>query len=201
MLDLEEMNEDTVTLSEFTLDDFRADLARFINMNEGKLLDAPLGLYACVPATGTAKVPVQASPGVIFCLRQKNATDAKALETVNPLSPHFLVYIRDDGEVRYNFVQAKQVLQLFRALCLEAPSAYETLCDAFDAETKDGKDMSRYSDLLQKAVARIQSRFAEKDTSSLGMRGGILTKKTERITSTDNFELVTWLVLRKEAIG
>lgn len=202
VLDLEEMNEDAVTLSEFTLDDFRADLARFLNENEGKLRDAPFGLYACVPTTPARPAsyggitPPQAQPGVIFCLRQKDAEDAKSVESVNPLTPHFLVYIRDDGEVRYNFVQAKQVLNLFRALCLGATQAYETLCDAFDAETQDGKDMTRYSDLLKKAVRRIQMQFGEKDNKSLGRRGGLLTKMQDRIGSPDDFELVTWLVIR-----
>jgi hypothetical protein len=37
-----------------------------------------------------------------------------AEQKVNPLQPYFLVNVRDDGRVRYNFTHAKQVLEMFR---------------------------------------------------------------------------------------
>ncbi|MBT9543805.1 MAG: hypothetical protein IV090_00300 [Candidatus Sericytochromatia bacterium] len=42
--------------------------------------------------------------------------EGQAVIEVNPLSPYFLVYIRDDGTVRYNFTHAKQILEIFRVL-------------------------------------------------------------------------------------
>lgn len=49
VLDLEEMSE-SVSLTDFTLDDFRQDLTNFLKRNEESLRDAPNGLYAVVPA-------------------------------------------------------------------------------------------------------------------------------------------------------
>ena len=49
ILDLEDVT-DGVSLSEFTLDDFRIELANYIEANRLKLESAPLGLYAVVPA-------------------------------------------------------------------------------------------------------------------------------------------------------
>lgn len=46
--DLEDFNE-SVTLSEFNLDDFRMDLTAYIEANRTKLEEAPLGLYSIVP--------------------------------------------------------------------------------------------------------------------------------------------------------
>jgi hypothetical protein len=43
-------------------------------------------------------------PSVIYCLRQKG--DTEGTEEVNPLKPYFLVYVRDDGTVRYNYTNA-----------------------------------------------------------------------------------------------
>ncbi|MFL5805257.1 MAG: hypothetical protein ACJ8CR_26390, partial [Roseiflexaceae bacterium] len=54
--------------------------------------------------------------GVIFCLRHVEATIEG--QTVNPLQPFYLVYVRDDGTVRFSFAQPKQTLELFRDLCL-----------------------------------------------------------------------------------
>ncbi len=49
VLDLEDFNE-SVAFNQFTLDDFRLDLSNFIAANQSLLNDAPLGLYAVVPA-------------------------------------------------------------------------------------------------------------------------------------------------------
>ena len=48
ILDLEEFNE-SVALNEFTLDDFRMELIKYIESNRKKLEEAPFGLYAVVP--------------------------------------------------------------------------------------------------------------------------------------------------------
>ena len=54
VLDLEDFNE-SVVFNQFTLDDFRQDLANFITVNQQLLRDAPLGLYALVPAAQADK--------------------------------------------------------------------------------------------------------------------------------------------------
>ena len=136
VLDLEEMTE-SVSLTDFTLDDFRQDLVNFLNVHKEALAAAPLGLYAVVPApeanhrayqnktfSELEKSTIQ--PGVIFCLRQK--TEIEPSETVNPLQPFFLVYIRDDGTVRFNYTNSKQVLEIFRLLCEGHTKPFDDLC-------------------------------------------------------------------------
>lgn len=191
ILDIEDFNE-TVALNDFTLDDFRAELARYIESNRQKLKDAPFGLYAVVPSQ---KEVASVSPGVIFCLRQKGDTSGN--EVVNPLQPYFLVYVRDDGEVRYTFTQAKQILDVFRALCAEEPRAHEDLCRTFDAETDDGKDMTRYTELLNKSVAAITHTFRKRNAGNLlSGRGGTLVKRDRQVSAATDFDLITWLVIK-----
>ena len=198
ILDLEEFSE-TVALSEFTLDDFRMELLSYIQANREKLEEAPYGLYALVPSNPDHP-PIH--PGVIYCLRQNPpATDkdtaAPANETVNPLQPYFLIYIRDDGEVRYNFTAPKKILDLFRDLCQGQAQAHTQLCELFDAETQDGTDMSHYSDLLNKAVTAIISQFQRKNISNLFTgRGGKLIGQRDQVHQADDFELITWLVIK-----
>ena len=193
VLDLEDFNE-SIALTEFTLDDFRMELATYIEANRAKLEEAPFGLYAVVPPhaeTSTIK------PGVIYCLKQR--IEAAANEAVNPLQPYYLIYIRDDGEVRYNFTTPRQVLEIFRAVCQGQTEAHAKLCDLFDVETSHGQDMQRYSALLEKAVAAIAVQFRRRNAGNLfSGRGGKLLSSQNAIKATTDFELITWLIIKHE---
>jgi SNF2 family DNA or RNA helicase len=192
ILDLEEFNEN-VSLSEFTLDDFRLELARYIEANREHLENAPFGLYAVVPPAPEYQ---QIQPGVIFCLKQKG--EVPSTEKVNPVQPHYLVYIRDDGTVRYSFTQTKQILEIFRLLCLGKKEAYAELCRAFDAATDQGRNMSRYTELLNKTVNAIISTFKRRALSGLTESwDAVLVPHADQPHQTDDFELVTWLVIRE----
>lgn len=206
VLDLEEFNE-TVTLSEFTLDDFRMELTRYLEKNRKLLEDAPLGLYALVPSPSgnladhghydtldkTTREII--APGVIFCLKHKGGADGT--EQVNPLQPYYLVYIREDGVVRYSFTHAKQILEIYRLLCAERKTPYRELCNLFNTETSNGDDMSKYSDLLNKAVKAIVGTFKKRNLANLATdRGGRLVDAQRQIKDTSDFELITWLVIK-----
>lgn len=191
VLDLEDFNE-SVALNEFTLDDFRIDLMNYIESNRKSLEEAPFGLYTVVPPHPEYQMITK---GVIFCLRQKG--DSMDNEKINPLQPYFLVYIRDDGEVRYTFAQPKQILEMYRLLCADVKKAYENLCTLFDKQTDNGKDMTRYNDLLQKAVNSLTRTYRKRAVSNLvAGRGGTLVKPQKQVRSVTDFELITWLVIQ-----
>ncbi len=191
VLDLEDFNE-SVALNEFTLDDFRMELAAYIEANRDKLEEAPFGLYAIVPPHADYQT---IKPGIIYCLKQR--LDAAGNEAVNPLQPYFLVYVRDDGEVRYNFTAPKQVLEIFRAVCQGQIEPHARLCELFDEETANGRDMSRYSDLLDKAVTAIAAQFGRKNAGNLFTgRGGKLLDSQNAVKSATDFELITWLIIK-----
>jgi hypothetical protein len=191
VLDLEDFDEG-IALTDFTLDDFRAELNRYIEANRKLLEEAPLGLYAVVPTDPQAPV---IQPGVIFCLRQKG--DASAGETVNPLQPFFLVYVLQDGTVRFTFAQPKQILEIFRTLCSGKKVPFEQLCEQFNLEIQNGDDLSKYSALLDKSVASIERTFKKRTLGALFTeRGALLPERSKRITENTEFELITWLVIQ-----
>jgi SNF2 family DNA or RNA helicase len=191
VLDLEDFNE-SVSLNEFTLDDFRMELAAYIEANKAVLEDAPFGLYAIVPPHPEY---VSIKPGIIFCLKQ--TLGAEGNESVNPLQPYFLVYIRNDGEVRFNFTAPKQILEIFREVCQGKEEPYGKLCELFDEQTQNGDEMSHYRDLLEKAVSSIASQFARKSTGNLfSGRDGKLTDTNKHVKHTSDFELITWLIIK-----
>ena len=191
VLDLEDFNE-SVALNEFTLDDFRIDLMNYIESNRKTLEDAPFGLYTVVPPDPKYQMITK---GVVFCFRQKG--DSTGNEKINPLQPYFLVYIREDGEVRYTFAQPKQILEMYRLLCADVKKAYENLCTLFDKQTDNGRDMTRYNDLLQKAVNSLTRTYRKRAVSNLvAGRGGTLVKPEKQVRNVTDFELITWLVIQ-----
>ena len=123
--------------------------------------------------------------------------DAARHETVNPLSPYFLVYMQVDGTLRYNFTAPKQILEIFRALCQGQTAPYADLCKLFDTETRHGQDMTAYSALLDKAVAAIAEQFSRKNAANLfSSRGGKLLDNTKAVKTNSDFDLITWLVIK-----
>ncbi len=206
ILDLEDI-EDNVSLSEFTLDDFRIELMNFLKANEKLLKNAPLGLYALVPPLSQLrradlfdrKLHEIVKSGVIFCLRHKTApAQQENSSSVNPLNPYYLLYIRDDSEVRYNFVHPKQILTMYQALCRGQSEPFKSLCDEFDHETDNGADMAGYSELLSKSVNAIVAAYRKRAASGLQSgRDFILPNQEEQIHENDDFDLVTWLVIKR----
>jgi len=98
VLDLEDMNE-SISLTDFTLDDFRVELSNYLENNRKKLKDAPFGcmqLFPLHPAVIHSYLHLDKfseverkiiKPGVVYCLKQKGDTDGN--EEVNPLQPYF----------------------------------------------------------------------------------------------------------------
>lgn len=203
VIDLEDM-EEGISLTDFSLDDYRIDLTNYLKANEKELREAPLGIYAICPSPQhdlyqddpsifvTAEQEEIIKPGVIFCFR--HLTDGKEYEKLNPLHPSFLVYIRDDGTVRYHFTHVKQILEIYRLLALDKKKAFESLCDLFEDRTSQGTDMSIYNTLLQKSLAEIKNRLNKKVSQQLQTsRDGIIPLRKQ--DKENEFELITWLVI------
>ncbi|PKN78577.1 MAG: ATP-dependent helicase [Candidatus Cloacimonetes bacterium HGW-Cloacimonetes-1] len=203
VIDLEDM-EEGISLTDFSLDDFRIDLVNYLKTNEQLLREAPLGLYAITPSPHhdlwNTSSPLLLSPdqhdimrpGIIFCFRQ--LTPGREYEQLNPLHPYFLAYIRDDGTVRYGMTHVKQILEIYRLLALDRSAAFDALCDMFDTQTAGGYDMDIYNDLLKKAMADIKHSMGKKAAQQLQTsRSGVLPIKSK--DSVNEYELITWLVI------
>ena len=206
ILDLEDF-DDAVSLTDFSLDEFRLDLMQFLESRRAELEEAGSGLYAVVAPR--PDIPA-CRPGIIFCLRHgkdggvstiSGGTEPHPTDStkINPLAPHYLIYVHDDGTVRFSFAQPKESLLLLRSIAAGETAALIHLCDQFDAETKDGSDMSHYDGLIQKALASIQHTFRRRAAAALlSGRGGLLPTSAETPDRDQgDFELITWLVIRQ----
>jgi SNF2 family DNA or RNA helicase len=200
VLDLEDL-DDTVSLTEFTLDDFRIDLLKYLEANRSKLDAAAFGLYAVVPPHDQIKT---IAPGVIWCFRQKPGTEigkaasSKPAEQVNPLQPYFLVYVMEDGNVRLGFAHPKQILGIYRELCVGKTTPCDEMCNLFDQETANGANTALYDRLLQKAIDSIVATFRKRLATGLQSgRSFTIPDRQDQATETTDFELVTWLVIKQ----
>ncbi len=192
VIDLEDLSTG-VSIADLTLTDFRIDLAEFRKAHPGALEAQPLGTFAVI-TTGEAEIP----PGIVFCLRAEGGAATRIPERAYPLAPHYLIHVGDDGVVLLPYPQAKQILDRLKRLCLGRDLPDAGACARFDRATKDGEDMRHAQRLLAAAVASVVGKSEERAVASLFTPGGTHALAGE-FAGTDDFEVVTYLVVRPEA--
>lgn len=117
---------------------------------------------------------------------------------INPLQPYFLVYVLDDGNVRFTFAHPKQILDIYRILCSGKSEPYSQLCNLFDQQTNHGADMETYDVLLKKAVGSIAVTFRRRAASGLQSgRSFVLPDEQDQVNEKSDLDLITWLVVKK----
>src|SRR5574344_896458 len=194
ILDLEDFEED-VSLTDFSFEDFRLELLRFIEDNKDLLKNLPMGINAVtMKELKTDEKLINFEEGVIFCLKQKNSSDAN--NKINPLQPYFLVYVTFNNAIKYTFANSKKILEIYRALCLGKSEANDNLYDLFDQQTDYGNNMELFNDILYSSIIKIKERFDSKVASSLfSSKNSIIPNKENQINDVNDFELITWLVI------
>ena len=175
-----------ISIMDLGLNEFRLDLLEYIKAN-GDLDKTPFGLHTVVSASD------ETPPGVVFVL--KNRTGGVNIDNRNRLHPFYMVYISEDGELVYDHLAPKELLDTLRLLCKGKTAPLTELCKAFNTETKDGKDMRKCSELLGAAINSI---IDVKNQSELD---GFLSGKTvsflsNKINGLNDFELICFFVIR-----
>jgi hypothetical protein len=108
-----------------------------------------------------------------------------------------MVYVSDNGDAVYNHLEPKDLLDSLRFMCRGKAEPIKELCRSFNKETRDGKDMRKYSELLGEAISSIIEVKDESDIDSLFSAGGT-SALTSKIAGLDDFELICFFVVRKE---
>lgn len=181
VVDLEEMTTG-ISIMDLGLNDFRMDLLAYIK-DHPSLDRTPFGIHAVVHGE---------KPGVIFVL--KNVNKGINIENQNYLHPFYMVFVGDDGEVICNHLQPKETLDIMRQVSHGKNEPDMAACRAFNAETKDGRDMRRISELLQDAIASIVSVKEESDIDSF-FGSGQTSFLSANINGIDDFELICFMVV------
>ena len=186
VVDIEDMDTG-INIMDLGLNEFRLDLLAYIKEHPD-IEHAPFGMSAVVASDGIAR------PGVIFFLRNRN--NAVNIDRKNLLHPFYMVYLTDEGEVICDHLHPKQLLDIMRHACKDKKEHDPQLCAALNKATADGRHMEHYSDLLQEAINSIVSIKEESDIDSLFSVGETTALRGE-IKGLDDFELITFLIIRK----
>lgn len=185
VVDIEDMTTG-ISIMDLGLNEFRLDLLEYIK-NHPDIEKAPFGLNAVVPANEDAPA------GVIFVL--KNRSDSVNIDNQNRLHPFYMVYISNDGEVICDHLSPKDMLDKMRFLCKGKTEPIPEVYKQFNKETRDGKDMSKFSELLGEAIASIIEVKDESDIDSF-LGGNQVSFLSNEIKGLDDFELICFLVIR-----
>lgn len=185
VVDIEDMDTG-VNIMDLGLNEFRLDL--LANLKEHPNMDlTPFGMCAVVGASELVE------PGVIYVLKNKN--NGVNIDRSNLLHPFYMVYISHGGTVICDHLSPKKLLDKMRYACKDKTVPDMALCKQFNKETRDGKNMRHYSDLLQSAIESIVTVKEEKDIDSL-FSVGETTALTYNIKGLDDFELICFLVIK-----
>ena len=185
VVDIEDMDTG-INIMDLGLNEFRLDLLSYIKEHPD-IEHAPFGMNAVAGAKGDIK------PGVIYVLKNRN--NAVNIDKKNLLHPFYMVYLSDDGEIICDHLHPKKLLDTLRLLCKDKKEYDRNLCALLSKETSDGRHMEHYSDLLQKAIDSMVRIKEESDIDSLFSLGET-TALTNEIKGLDDFELITFLIIK-----
>lgn len=181
VVDLEDMTSG-VSIMDLGLNEFRMDLLAY--MKENKTIDhTPFGIHAVVKG---------AKPGVIFVM--KNVNEQINIQNQNRLHPFYIIYIGMDGEIITNHLQPKDTLDMMRHLARAKTEPDKGLCDQFNKETNNGKNMGKVSQLLEKSIMSIIDAKQESDINSFFF-GGQTSFLSGGFSGLDDFELICFMVV------
>lgn len=185
VVDIEDMDTG-VNIMDLGLNEFRLDL--LANLKEHPNMDlTPFGMSAVVSASELVE------PGVMYVLKNKN--NGVNIDRSNLLHPFYMVYLSHTGTVICDHLSPKKLLDKMRYVCKDKTEPDKALCKQFNKETRDGKNMRHYSDLLQSAIESIITVKEESDIDDFlnGVQGNLFANE---IRGLDDFELICFLVIK-----
>ena len=91
----------------------------------------------------------------------------------------------------------KEMLDKMRLICKGKTQPNDSLCQIFNKETRNGRKMTAYSDLLSQAITSIIDVKEESEIDSF-LGGKTISFLDNVITGLDDFELICFLVIKKE---
>jgi hypothetical protein len=185
VVDIENM-QSGISIMDLGLNEFRLDLLDYIKRHDD-VEKAPHGMHAIAAATDDMP------PGVIYVLR--NVNNDVNINNQNRLHPFYMVYIGEDGEVICDHLSPKDLLDRMRLLCRGHSEPDTALYQAFNRDTKDGRNMAQYSELLSDAIDSIIHVKEESDIDTF-LKGKQMSFLSGRIKGLDDFELICFLVIK-----
>lgn len=186
VLDLEDI-EGGISITDLTFNDFKIDADRLTLTEREAFNLMPKGIFS-VTASNLEGAP----KGVIFCLKDLASILENAYST-NAIYPYRLCYIDERGDMFVPGNNPKRCLDYFKKLCLGKLESTLKLAAAFDMETKGGKIMDIYEQLLQTTLTHFKGVDDELGLDTLAMPGGTRLNNSSKSSP---YELISFLVIK-----
>ncbi len=183
IVDIEEMSGG-VSIMDLGLNEFRLDLIDYMKTNKD-IEHAPYGLHSVISSND------QLQKGAIYVL--KNRVNNININGKNRLHPFYMVYISDDGNLVYNHLQPKELLDIIRFVC-KGKEIDHNACNIFNNITNDGKNMKKYSMLLTNSIESMVS-VQEEDNVASFLQGKPVSFFNSKISGIDDFELICFIAI------
>lgn len=191
VIDLEDVSGN-ISLTDFTLDDFRMDLVSLQEKYEKDVDNIPLGIYS-ISHNDKDSLNEEIKKGVIFCLKKINSYTMD--NDKNCIYPYYLVYVNEDKEIIYNYTNVKKILDIYKSLCRNNTEILKELVTEFNEETAYQKSMDKYEEMLISATDDILGKIEEEGTLSIFSLGD-LSNIFEKKNNNNDFEIVSYLVIK-----
>ena len=153
----------SISITDLTFQDYRADLMRIQGSQAQKLARLPNAV--CAVCECSAHYPI---PGAFFLIQ----SDASDIDASNPLFPYYPVFIANDGTITESYKNSQKALQILRSACANDDHIDTTLMGNFAIQTRTDDDVKPYAELYQKALDYIQGIKTETGQASLFRKGG-----------------------------
>lgn len=186
VVDLEEMSEG-ISIMDLGLEDYRMDLLKYLESHP-ELEKVPKGLQAIL------SVENKEAEGAIFVL--KNKDELRGKNQKNQLHPYYILYVNSAGELVVSPEESKKILDLLGSLCRGKTQPLQSLVNQYNRQTKDGKEMSGYSKLLQQAIEQLMEQ-EQLSTMDALFNFGMVNLMNTSIEGMDDFELICFFALLK----
>ena len=188
VIDIDEAT-DNISITDLNMNQYIYELSQYIKKNE-ELLEVPRGIYSIVSGN---EIGIN-QDGVLFCFKYKNTEEKPSSDS--SIFPYYLSFVSLEGEIIYKSTQARELLNRYRGLCYGKSKVNNNYVKEFLQETKNTKDMHKYSKLLSEVVSSIQK--VESDNAGLTLFdfGGFKNNFANK--TSDDFELVSFVIVRKD---
>ena len=186
VVDLEEMSEG-ISIMDLGLEDYRMDLLKYLDSHP-ELEKVPKGLQAIL------SVENKEAEGAIFVL--KNKDELRGKNQKNQLHPYYILYVNSAGDLVASPEESNKILDLLGSLCRGKTQPLQSLVNQYNRQTKDGKEMSGYSKLLQQAIEQLMEQDQLSTMDALFNFGTVNLMNTS-IEGMDDFELICFFALLK----
>lgn len=185
VIDLEDI-QGGITITDLNMNDFRMDILEYEKDHLEELMTTPKGIHTVV---NTNDDDIQ--PGTVFCLKSNTKIKGKSL-----LSPYYLVYMSEDGQVLLGYLMGRYCLDYLNKLCQGQVQVLKTLTDQVKNETKNYRNMSKYSSLLHLAIENVIGKSQEVGAASF-FSGDLISLDAEGVNSQSDFDIVAYVIIKK----